>query len=189
MRRWLVQTVGWLLVVVLLGLGLYDSPWLTRNAAAPALALVSATANEAALTNATIGQLPAPDPITAAESLAFARHVLGLLEQADPRAIDLLAWETLHIAGHDVGLRFRDIGDQAAFQAEFIAGVAQVFAESDNPVAEIQNWRVQTRESSQIVIAAELPSQVTIVLTVLIRDQLLLLEGIEFKHDRNQTIA
>lgn len=189
MRRWLVQTVGWLLVLALLATELYNLSWLGHNAAAPALAITSVTSDQTALTNATISQLSAPDPITAAESLMFVRHVLALLEQGDPMAIDLLAWESLHIAGHDVGLSFRDIGDQAAFQAEFIAGVAQVFAESNNAVAEIQNWRVQTREPSKIVIAAELPSEVTIVLTVIMHDQQLLLEGIEFNHDRNETIA
>lgn len=89
----------------------------------------------------------------------FAKEVFGLLAEGDEAAAEMIDWEHLKMVNVvDVGAMYRDINGEDArdgFRKSFIRGYSNSFKSKGGKVENISNWREQSRDSSQTVVAAE----------------------------------
>ena len=90
--------------------------------------------------------------------VGFCRETLGNLvndRQSAQRQID---WEHLQAVGLDVGKTYTQLPDEPAraqYRKAFVDNFAMGFRRVEGNLAAFRNWRVQTRDGSRIVVAAE----------------------------------
>lgn len=99
----------------------------------------------------------------------FAREVFRLLAEGDESAAEMIDWEHLSMAGLDVGANYRSLSGDAAranFQKSFIKGYSNSFKASGGTPDAGSNWREQSKDSTQTVVAADGPTGKVLLMTI-----------------------
>lgn len=118
----------------------------------------------------------------AATDIAFAKKALESLAGGDTAAEDLIDWETFWAGNVNVGRLYRaQVTEQAKadFRRSFIADFARGFRATGAIVVAASNWRIQSHDSGQSVIAAD-GANGTLHLTIANRDGRQKLTSIQF---------
>jgi hypothetical protein len=103
----------------------------------------------------------------------FAREAIVLLVKGDPRVEEMIDWETFKTFGDDVGSKYWYIpgeNGKAAFRKSFIGGYSAAFRERGETMEGLSNWRVQSKEESRTVVAADYSPSMTLVFTISLKD-------------------
>jgi hypothetical protein len=100
----------------------------------------------------------------------FAKEVFQLLAEGDEAVEEMLDWEHMKVNGIlDVGAGYRNITEEDerdSFRKAFIKGYANNFNKSGGRVENLSNWREQSRDSSNTVVAAEGMNRKLVLFTV-----------------------
>ena len=99
----------------------------------------------------------------------FAKDVFQMMGDGNTDVIDMLDWENLKMVGVDIGEQYRAAsGDSAreAFQESFLRGYSNSFKSSGGNAAAMKNWREQSKDPSNTVVAGDVPNGQTLLITV-----------------------
>jgi hypothetical protein len=99
----------------------------------------------------------------------FAREVFQRMGDGDLDVAQLLDWENLTMAGVDVGAQYRNVsGDSGReiFQDSFLKGYSKSFKSAGGNTSALNNWREQSKDSTNTVVAGDLPNGQTLLITV-----------------------
>jgi hypothetical protein len=101
--------------------------------------------------------------------IEFAKKVFQLLGDGDETAKSMIDWENLKMMGIDVGAMYRKTSGEAARDketSEFIRGYSSSFKKSGGSVDNLSNWREQSRDATNTVVAADVPMGRLLLITV-----------------------
>ncbi|MBW3636362.1 MAG: hypothetical protein KY445_07845 [Armatimonadetes bacterium] len=104
--------------------------------------------------------------------LQFAQDSFPVLARGDAKAEELIDFETLRMAGMDVGAVYAAMPndkEKADFRRSFVVGFASSFQGTGASADSFKNWRVQNSDSARTVVATDGPKGV-ITITVSRRD-------------------
>jgi hypothetical protein len=99
----------------------------------------------------------------------FAKEVFNLLAQGDNAAADMIDWEHLSMTGIDAGALYRVIKDESArenFRKSFIDGYSNSFKKTGGSPAVLTNWREQSKDGTNTMVAADGPNGKVLMMTV-----------------------
>jgi hypothetical protein len=99
----------------------------------------------------------------------FAKEAFKLLADGDLAAAEMLDWEHLNVAGMDAGASYRGLTSEAGregFHKSFITSYSTSFKSSGGKADLLTNWREQSKDAGQTVVAADAPNKNTILITV-----------------------
>lgn len=91
--------------------------------------------------------------------IEFAKEVFRLLAEGDDGVIAMIDWEHLNLLGVDVGQMYKGISSEGEarprFLKGFINGYSRSFKEKGGKVENASNWREQSRDATNTVVAAD----------------------------------
>ena len=99
----------------------------------------------------------------------FAKEAFKLLSDGDMAAADMVDWENLNVAGMNAGASYKPLSSESAregFRKSFIEGYSRSFKSSGGNADVLGNWREQSKNGSQTVVAADAPNGNSILITV-----------------------
>ncbi len=99
----------------------------------------------------------------------FAKEAFKLLVDGNVAAADMIDWEHLNMAGIDAGANYRAMTTDASregFRNSFIRSYSESFKTSGASADVLSNWREQSRDSSNTVVAADAPNGNSLLITV-----------------------
>ncbi len=101
--------------------------------------------------------------------IEYAKKVFQLLGDGDESVKAMIDWEHLKMMGVDVGAMYRNTSGDAAREIEtssFIRGYSSSFKKSGGSVANLTNWREQSRDATNTVVATNTPAGQLVLITV-----------------------
>lgn len=101
--------------------------------------------------------------------IEFAKKTFQLLGDGDEMAKSMIDWEHLKMMGIDVGAMYTKTSGDAARNketSEFIRGYSNSFKKSGGNVEALTNWREQSRDATNTVVAADVPMGRLLLITV-----------------------
>ena len=99
----------------------------------------------------------------------FAKKVFQLLAEGDETVKVMIDWENLKMMGFDVGKMYKNTSGEAARDREltnFIKGYSNSFKKGGVGVEALTNWREQSRDATNTVVAADGPAKTQLLTTV-----------------------
>lgn len=100
----------------------------------------------------------------------FAREVFRLLAEGDTAVTPMIDWEHLNMLGVDVGAMYRGVpGEGEArpnFIKSFINSYSRSFKVKGGSAANASNWREQSRDASNTIVAADGPNGKVMLTTI-----------------------
>ncbi|HEX8889001.1 MAG TPA: hypothetical protein VF779_07480 [Pyrinomonadaceae bacterium] len=114
----------------------------------------------------------------------FAKQVFQMMADGDINVVDMLDWESLKIAGMDIGAQYKNVSSDSTretFQESFLRGYSKSFQSSGGNVSAMTNWREQSKDPSGTVVASNLPNGQTILFTVTNKNGLQYVSTIDVK--------
>ena len=99
----------------------------------------------------------------------FARDVFQRMSQGDISAGELIDFDHLSIAGIDISGQYRNLTTDSSrenFRSSFIKGYSNSFKSSGGNIDALTNWREQSKDAGQTIVAADAPNGNTILITV-----------------------
>jgi hypothetical protein len=101
--------------------------------------------------------------------IEYAKKVFQLLGDGDETVKSMIDWEHLNMMGIDVGALYTKTSGDAARDKEtsdFIRGYSNSFKKSGGSVENLTNWREQSRDATNTVVAANSQRGQLILITV-----------------------
>lgn len=101
--------------------------------------------------------------------IEFAKKVFQLLGDGDEMVKSMIDWEHLKMMGVDVGAMYTKTSGDAARDketSEFIRGYSRSFKGSGGSVDNLANWREQSRDATNTVVAADTQRGQLVLITV-----------------------
>ena len=99
----------------------------------------------------------------------FAKEVFQMMGDGDVNVVDMLDWENLKMVGVDVGAQYKSVtsdSERETFQESFLRGYSNSFKSSGGNAAGMKNWREQSKDASNTVVAGDVPNGQTLLITV-----------------------
>ena len=100
----------------------------------------------------------------------FAKEVFRLLAEGDDRVTAMIDWENLNLLGVDVGAMYKGISDtgeaRPRFIKGFINGYSKSFKSKGGSVENASNWREQSRDAANTIVAADNQAGQAMLMTV-----------------------
>jgi hypothetical protein len=100
----------------------------------------------------------------------FAKEVFRLLAEGDDGVTAMIDWEHLSLLGVDVGAMYKNISSEGEarprFIKGFINGYSRSFKEKGGKVENASNWREQSRDATNTVVAADNQAGQAMLMTV-----------------------
>ena len=88
----------------------------------------------------------------------YAREFFRLMAEGDDSVKAMIDWENLKMMNVDVGAMYRSTSGEAARNKEttnFIRGYSNSFKKSGGKVELLSNWREQSRDGNNTIVAAD----------------------------------
>jgi hypothetical protein len=87
----------------------------------------------------------------------FAKEVFRLMGEGDETVTEMVDWEHLKMLGIDVGAMYPKSGDEARdrFVKGFLKGYSNSFKGKGGTAESVSNWREQSRDATNTVVAAD----------------------------------
>lgn len=105
----------------------------------------------------------------------FARDTVERLLNGDPTVEEAFEWENLKVPGAaDAGEAYSELPDdenRPEFRKGFIEKFSESFKSSGASVADLKNWREQSRNGETIIVAADTTGGKPLFVTVVRRDK------------------
>ena len=105
--------------------------------------------------------------------LWFAETAFHLLAGGDSSAEQVIDWETFKSMGENI---FKDYTaltndmEKEGFRKSFIMSFSSSFHSSGGSVDNLKNWRILEEDSTRTLVAADIPNNRSILITVINRD-------------------
>lgn len=99
----------------------------------------------------------------------YAKKFFQLLGDGDESVKAMIDWEHLKMMGVDVGAMYKATSGEDARDKEtsnFIRGYSNSFKKSGGTVEALSNWREQSRDATNTVVVADVPSGQHLLITV-----------------------
>jgi hypothetical protein len=99
----------------------------------------------------------------------FAKEAFNRLAEGDSAVADMLDWEHLTMINIDAGAIYRAINDDAArenFRKSYIESYSESFKKTGGSPAVLANWREQSKDGSNTLVAADGPNGKVLFMTV-----------------------
>ncbi len=99
----------------------------------------------------------------------FARSAFISLSHGDPGADVGIDFETLNAGGENIGAVYTMMTSEAQkadFRKGFVANYAKSFRQTGASIESLTNWRIESEDSNQVNIAADIPGGHTALVTV-----------------------
>jgi hypothetical protein len=104
----------------------------------------------------------------------FAKEVFRRLAAGDQEVTAMIDWENLNMLGVDVGAMYRGISAEGSARSKFIQsflnGYSKSFKEKGGNIENSSNWREQSRDATNTVIAADGLTKQVLLMTVTHKD-------------------
>ena len=99
----------------------------------------------------------------------YAKKVFELLGDGDESVKSMIDWENLKMMGIDVGAMYRSTSGEDARDknlSDFIRGYSTSFKRSGGNIANLANWREQSKDATNTVVAADTQAGQHVFITV-----------------------
>ncbi len=114
---------------------------------------------------------PTNEPVTLADAdvVEFARSTFGSLSRGEVAAADKIDWERFKAMAQDVGRMYNMMpsdSERKAFRESFIKSFSKSFTDKGASADSLSNWRVDSKETTKVVVAASTPNGKSLKVTV-----------------------
>ncbi len=138
------------------------------------VSIILATRGSGSTTTTTGGRTPSTRPSSVytgppLNDIEYAKKVFQLLGDGDESVKSMIDWEHLKMMGVDVGALYTNTRGDAARDIEtssFIRGYSNSFKKSGGSVANLTNWREQSRDATNTVVAADSQRGQLVLITI-----------------------
>ena len=122
---------------------------------------------------------------SADEDLRFAKTAFQSLAGGYSSAEKAIDWDTFKSMGNNVFEDYTALPndlEKESFRKTFIMAFSSSFQSSGGSPDTLKNWRILNKDSSSTVVAADVPNNRTILITVIHRDGKQKISGLEVKN-------